>query len=91
MVLTILPRIAKAISDKRKANEEEAKAQEKARKETEKAVGAYRSLYDILSDISVKVGTSITEVSTLTRILNDNNRSLDDRIGAGKRLKQIFD
>ena len=91
VVLTILPRIAKAISDKRKANEEEAKAQEKARKETEKAVEAYRSLYDILSDISVKVGTSITEVSTLTRILNDNNRSLDDRIGAGKRLKQIFD
>ena len=91
VVLTILPRIAKAISDKRKANEEESKAQEKARKETEKAVEAYRSLYDILSDISVKVGTSITEVSTLTRILNDNNRSLDDRIGAGKRLKQIFD
>ena len=91
VVLTILPRIAKAISDKRKANEEEAKAQEKARKETEKAVEAYRYLYDILSDISVKVGTSITEVSTLTRILNDNNRSLDDRIGAGKRLKQIFD
>ena len=91
VVLTILPRIAKAISDKRKANEEEAKAQEKARKETEKAVEAYRSLYDILSDISVKVGTSITEVSTLTRILNDKNRSLDDRIGAGKRLKQIFD
>ena len=91
VVLTILPRIAKAISDKRKANEEEAKAQEKARKETEKAVEVYRSLYDILSDISVKVGTSITEVSTLTRILNDNNRSLEDRIGAGKRLKQIFD
>lgn len=91
VVLTILPRIAKAISDKRKANEEEAKAQEKARKETEKAVEAYRSLYDILSDISVKVGTSITEVSTLTRILNDNNRSLEDRIGAGQRLKQIFD
>ena len=91
VVLTILPRIAKAISDKRKANEEEAKAQEKARKETEKAVEAYRSLYDILSDISVKVGTSITEVSTLSRILNDNNRSLEDRIGAGQRLKQIFD
>lgn len=91
VVLTILPKIAKAISDKRKANEEEAKAQEKARKETEKAVEAYRSLYDILSDISVKAGTSITEVSTLTRILNDNNRSLEDRIGAGERLKQIFD
>ena len=91
VVLTILPKIAKAISDKRKANEEEAKAQEKARKETEKAVEAYRSLYDILSHISVKAGTSITEVSTLTRILNDNNRSLEDRIGAGERLKQIFD
>ena len=91
VVLTILPKIAKAISDKRKANEEEAKAQEKARKETEKAVDAYRSLYDILSAISVKAGTSITEVSTLTKILNDNNRSLEDRIGAGKRLKQIFD
>lgn len=91
VVLTILPKIAKAISDKRKANEEEAKAQEKARKETEKAVDAYRSLYDILSSISVKAGTSITEVSTLTKILNDNNRSLEDRIGAGKRLKQIFD
>lgn len=91
VVLTILPKIAKAISDKRKANEEEAKAQEKARKETEKAVEVYRSLYYILSDISIKAGTSITEVSTLTRILNDNNRSLEDRIGAGKRLKQIFD
>ena len=91
VVLTILPKIAKAISDKRKANEEEAKAQEKARKEAEKAVEAYRSLYDILSSISVKAGTSITEVSTLTKILNDNNRSLEDRIGAGKRLKQIFD
>ena len=91
VVLTILPKIAKAISDKRKANEEEAKAQEKARKETEKAVDAYRSLYDILSSINVKAGTSITEVSTLTKILNDNNRSLEDRIGAGKRLKQIFD
>ena len=91
VVLTILPKIAKAISDKRKANEEEAKAQEKARKETEKAVEAYRSLYDILSSINVKASTSITEVSTLTKILNDNNRSLEDRIGAGKRLKQIFD
>lgn len=91
VVLTILPKIAKAISDKKKANEEEAKAQEKARKETEKAVEVYRSLYYILSDISIKAGTSITEVSTLTRILNDNNRSLEDRIGAGKRLKQIFD
>ena len=91
VVLTVLPKIAKAISDKKKANEEEAKAQEKSRKETEMAVEAYRSLYDILSDISIKVGTSITEVSTLTRILNDNNRSLEDRIGAGQRLKQIFD
>lgn len=91
VVLTILPKIAQAIHDKRKANEEEAKAQEKSRKETEKAVKAYRALYDILSDIRIKAGTSIVEVSTLTRIINDNSRAVEDRIAAGKRLKQIFD
>ena len=91
VVLTILPKIAKAIHDKRKAQEEEAKAQEKATKETEKAEKAYRSLANIYTDINKGASSSVAEVNALTKILDDNNRSLEERIGAGQRLKQIFD
>ena len=91
VVLTILPKIAKAIHNKRKAQEEEAKAQEKATKETKKAEKAYRSLANIYTDISKSASSSVTEVNVLTKILDDNNTSLEERIGAGQRLKQIFD
>ena len=91
VVLTILPKIAKAIHDKKEAQEEEAKAQEKATKETEKAEEAYRSLANIYTDISKSASSSVTEVNVLTKILDDNNTSLEERIGAGQRLKQIFD
>lgn len=91
VVLTILPKIAKAIHDKKKAQEEEAKAQEKATKETKKAEKAYRSLANIYTDISKSASSSVTEVNVLTKILDDNNTSLEERIGAGQRLKQIFD
>ena len=89
-VLTILPKVAKAISDKKKAQEEEAKAQAKAEKEAAKASSTYRTLADIYLDISKAAENSVTELKVLNGIIDDTNRAWSERVEAGERLKEIF-
>ena len=89
-VLTILPKVAKAISDKKKAQEEEAKAQAKAEKEAAKASSSYRTLADIYLDISKSAENAVTELKVLNGIIDDTNRAWSERVEAGERLKEIF-
>ena len=89
-VLTILPKVAKAISDKKKAQEEEAKAQAKAEKEAAKAASSYRTLADIYLDISKSAENAVTELKVLNGIIDDTNRAWSERVEAGERLKEIF-
>ena len=91
VILTILPRVAKAIHDKRKANEEEAKAQKEANKENEKAVFVLKDMQEVLLGIRKGAEESVVEIRYLNDVLGDNTRSMQDRIDAGARLKQIFD
>ena len=91
VLLTVLPKIAKAIHDKKKAAEEEAKAQEKANKENKEAVSILRTMEEIYTDIAKAGQEATTELTVLNKILTDTNRSWEDRVDAGKRLKQIFD
>ncbi len=89
-LLTILPKVAKALSDKKKAQEEEAKAQAKAEKEAAKASSSYRTLADIYLDISKSAENAVTELKVLNGIIDDTNRAWSERVDAGKRLKEIF-
>ena len=89
-VLTILPKVAKAISDKKKAQEEEAKAQAKAEKEAAKAASSYRTLADIYLDISKASENAVTELKVLNGIIDNTNRAWSERVEAGERLKEIF-
>ena len=89
-LLTILPKVAKSISDKKKAQEEEAKAQAKAEKEAAKAASTYRTLADIYLDISKSAENSVTELKVLNGIIDDTNRAWSERVEAGERLKEIF-
>ena len=91
VLLTVLPKIAKAIHDKKKAAEEEAKAQEKANKENKEAVSILRTMEEIYTDIAKAGQEATTELTVLNKILTDTNRSWEDRVDAGKRLKQIFE
>ena len=89
-LLTILPKVAKALSDKKKAQEEEAKAQAKAEKEAAKASSSYRTLADIYLDISKSAENAVTELKVLNGIIDDTNRAWSERVEAGERLKEIF-
>ena len=89
-LLTILPKVAKALSDKKKAQEEEAKAQAKAEKEAAKAASSYRTLADIYLDISKSAENAVTELKVLNGIIDDTNRAWSERVEAGERLKEIF-
>lgn len=91
VVLTILPKVAKAIHDKKKAAEEEAKAQKEANKENKEAVIVLKSMEEIYTDIAKAGNEAVTELKVLDKILNDTNRSWEDRVDAGKRLKEVFD
>lgn len=91
VILTILPRVAKAIHDKKKATEEEAKAQKEANKENQKAVFILKDMQEMLLGIKKGAEESVVEIKFLNGVLADNTRSMQDRIDAGARLKQIFD
>ena len=84
VLLTVLPKIAKAIHDKKKAQEE-------ANKETEKAV----TLTDMLAEADKNANKAIVDATTklkfLTGVIKDNNRSWDERIKAAKVMKQEWE
>jgi len=91
LVLTVLPGLIRNIEKKKKEQEEEAKAQKEVNEETKEAVREMKSLDDIYRDIRSAIQGEVTELEVLKIILDDTNRSWEDRVDAGKRLKQVFD
>jgi hypothetical protein len=84
VILTVLPKIAKAIHDKKKAQEED-------NKETEKAITLTNLLAEAEKNENKAVIDATTKLKVLTSVMKDNNRSWDDRIKAAKVLKQEFE
>ena len=82
-VLTILPMVAKAIREKKKAQEE-------ANKETEKAITYEELMAEAEKNAFQEVTNGTNKLKFLTKVLNDNTRSVDDRRRASKLLKQEF-
>ena len=83
VVLTILPKIAKAISDKRKAVEEDNESILKNYDLLKLDAEATRNAYQ-------EVVRQTTQLKVLYRIAQDVNRSSGDRIAAAKELKVAF-
>ena len=81
VLLTILPKIAKAIHDKKKAQEE-------ANKETEKAVTYAELMEQAEHDRYNNIVQETVKLQFLTGVLNDNNRAWSDRIKAAEIMKK---
>ena len=81
VILTILPKIAKAIHDKRKAQEE-------ANKETEKAVTYAELMEQAEHDRYNAIVQETVKLQFLTGVLNDNNKAWEDRIKAAEIMKK---
>ena len=84
LVLTVLPGLIRKIQEKKKATEE-------LNGKTKEQITLVKLLGDAMRDVDKEVVRSTSEVVTLSHIINDNNRSIEDRIGAGERLKQIYE
>lgn len=84
VLLTVLPRIAKAISDKKKAQEE-------ANRVTEKTITLEEMLANAERDLEKAMVQASMKTVTLTRAIGDNSRSVEERSAAAKILKQDFE
>ena len=82
-ILTVLPMITSAIHKRRKAQEE-------ANKETEKAITYEELMAEAEKNVFEEVTNGTNKLKFLTKVLNDNTRSVDDRRRASKLLKQEF-
>ena len=82
VVLTILPKIAKAISDKRKAQEEDNKA-------TKTQISLLNLLHEAMIAVQKAQAEDLSKTKTLIAVMNDLNRSNEDRITAAAALKKI--
>jgi hypothetical protein len=83
VVLTVLPKIAKAIHDKKKAQEEANKETEKAVTYEEMMANAYRAGYQE----EVK---TLSKLTFLTRAMQDNTRAWDERVKAAEIMKKTW-
>jgi hypothetical protein len=84
VILTILPRVAKAISDKRKAQQED-------NKETQKQVNLMNLLREALVAVAKAEVSEVAKLRTLVSITNDHNRSMEERITAATELKNLHE
>lgn len=84
VVLTILPKIAKAIHDKRKAQDEDNKS-------TKKQIEYLHLVHEAMVAVIKAETENITKIRTLIAITKDYNRSEQDRITAAQVLKQTYD
>ena len=83
VVLTILPKIAKAIHDKRKAQEE-------ANKTTKETISLEQMLADAYRDLEKAAKQSSIKLEVLTKALNDDTRSIEERASAARILKKEY-
>ena len=84
VVLTVLPKIAKAISDKRKAQQED-------NNETQKQVNLMNLLREALVAVAKAEVSEVAKLRTLVSITNDHNRSMEERITAATELKNLHE
>ena len=84
VLLTVLPKVAKAIHDKKKA-------QEDANKETEKALTLEQMLTNAYSDVAKAEAREATELAVLIRVTGDHTKSMEDRIKAAQILKKEYE
>ena len=81
VILTILPKIAKAIHDKKKAQEE-------ANKETEKAITYDEMMANAYRASEQEQIKALSKLKFLTTAMQDNNRSWQERIKAAEIMKK---
>lgn len=82
VVLTILPKIAQAIHNKRKAQEEDNKA-------TKTQISLLNLLHEAMIAVEKAQAEDLSKTKTLVAVMNDLNRSNEDRITAATALKKI--
>ena len=82
VVLTILPKIAQAIHNKRKAQEEDNKA-------TKTQISLLNLLHEAMIAVQKAQAEDLSKTKTLVAVMNDLNRSNEDRITAAAALKKI--
>ena len=84
VVLTVLPKIAQAIHNKRKAQEEDNKA-------TKTQISLLNLLHDAMLAVLKAQAEDLSKTQTLVAIMNDYNRSMQDRITAAQILKNTYE
>ena len=82
VVLTILPKIAQAIHNKRKEQEEDNKA-------TKTQINLLNLLHEAMIAVQKAQAEDLSKTKTLIAVMNDLNRSSEDRITAATALKKI--
>ena len=84
VVLTILPKIAQAIHNKRKAQEEDNKA-------TKTQISLLNLLHEAMIAVQKAQAEDLSKTQTLVAIMDDYNRSMEDRITAAQILKNTYE
>ena len=84
VVLTILPKIAKAIHDKKKAQDEDNAT-------TKKQIEYLHLVHEALLASAKAETENISKIRTLIAVINDHNRAEQDRINAAQVLKKTYD
>ena len=82
VVLTILPKIAQAIHNKRKAQEEDNKA-------TKTQISLLNLLHEAMIAVQKAQAEDLSKTKTLVAVMNDLNRSNEERITDATALKKI--
>lgn len=83
VLLTILPKIAKAIHDKKKAQDEDNNS-------TKKAITLMGLLHEAMVAVAKAEAEDAAKLTTLVHISQDYNRSQEDRIKAASVLKGVY-
>ena len=84
VVLTVLPKLAQAIHNKRKAQEEDNKA-------TKTQISLLNLLHEAMLAVLKAQAEDLSKTRTLVAIMDDYNRSMEDRITAAQILKNTYE
>lgn len=82
-VLTILPKVAKAIHDKKKAQQE-------ANKEMSEQIDHLKQIHKAMVAAAQAEETSVVKLNLIKAALQDVNRSEEERIKIGGELKELY-
>lgn len=83
-LLTILPGIAKRISEKKKAQEEDNEV-------SRASIKILQDLKKIYQDIDKSINGNVSQLRTLYRVSQDTNRSMGERVKVARELKTEYE